>query len=444
MTDSNPGIELERGFVRVVGVRALAASIFNVTVGGGIFVLPAVVAGISGAAAPLAYVVCALAMGLIALCFAEAGSRVSLTGGPYAYVEIALGPIAGLLAGTLLWLLGTLAAAAVASAFAAAIAVFWPPLGTPVARGAILVLLFVALAAINIRGTREGTRLVEVVTVAKLLPLLLLIVAGLALGGSRASGAIGPVSAASLGRSVMVLVFAFAGLESALVPSGEIRHPARTVPRALLIAMIAVTALYVLLQYVAQRTLGVEQLAHETGAPLAAAARVLAGETGAMVIAAGAAISMFGYVSGMMLAIPRAVYAFGRDGILPPILGRVHPRFHTPAVAIAVHAAVVLGLALTSGFVRLVVLSNVSVLVLYLMCCISTIQLRRLDVRSAGNPLFLPGGPVIPLAASAVVLWILAQATIEELATVGAVLLGSLFLFGANRLRPGPPRATFG
>src|SRR5690349_8174952 len=113
MTETNP--TSERSLVRALGTWALAAGVVNVTVGGGIFRLPSNVAASLGAAAPIAYVVCAVAMGLIVLCFAEAGSRVSLTGGPYAYVELAFGPYAGFLTGVLIWLLGTTAVAAVST-----------------------------------------------------------------------------------------------------------------------------------------------------------------------------------------------------------------------------------------------------------------------------------------------------------------------------------------
>src|SRR5918912_1181768 len=117
-----------------------------------------------GSRAPLAYLVCALAMGLVVLCFAEAGSRVSLTGGPYAYVEVAFGPFAGFLSGVLLWTLSSFAAAAVSSAFAGALAAFWAPLAQPVPRAILLATVFAALAAVNVRGVQAGMRLVEVVT----------------------------------------------------------------------------------------------------------------------------------------------------------------------------------------------------------------------------------------------------------------------------------------
>src|SRR5687768_16210971 len=214
-----------RQLVRALGVRALAATTVNVIVGGGIFGLPSEVAQGLGAAAPLAYLVCAVAMGLIVLCFADAGSRVSSSGGPYAYVEVALGPFVGFLAGVLLWLVVSFATAAVASVFAASVAAFSEVLAAPLARTFVLATLFLTLAIVSIRGVRQGTRLIEIVTVAKLLPLIILVAVGaFFLDSSNLSWTRTP-SLAEVGRTSIVLFFAFAGLESALVPSGEIRDP---------------------------------------------------------------------------------------------------------------------------------------------------------------------------------------------------------------------------
>ncbi|MGI8496657.1 MAG: APC family permease [Gemmatimonadaceae bacterium] len=428
--------ERDESLVRAVGVRGLAATAFNVMIGGGIFVLPAVVAGSLGRSAPAAYLVCALAMTLIVLCLAEAGSRVSLTGGPYAYVETALGPLVGFLAGMLLWLLGSFATAAVASAFAGSVAVLAPALGGTLPRTVVLVVLFALLAAVNVTGVRQGTRLIEVVTVAKLLPLMALVVAGLVVAGGRLPTAVSfDAPPAALGRAVIVLVFIFAGIESALVPSGELRDPARTVPWALLIAMAGATALYLAIQMVAQAVLGPEALAAETTAPLAAVGRAIAGPAGALIIAAGASISMFGHVSGMTLAMPRALYAFGRDGILPGWMAAVHPRFRTPYVAIVVQASIACTLAATGSFAQLAILANVSVLVLYLLCCVAAWQLQRRDVRTGGVPFRVPGAGVIPLLAIVLIVWILSHATLREFSVVGGAVLAGSLVFVATRGR---------
>ena len=429
-------LDTEHALERAIGVRGLAATAFNVTVGGGIFVLPAVVAAAIGPSAPVAYVVVAAAMGLIVLCFAQAGSRVSLTGGPYAYVEIALGKYVGFLVGTLLWLVGTTATAAVGSAFIGSIAVFWAPLAQPIPRALILALVFVLFGALNIRGTRQSTRFLELVTIVKLLPLIVFVVIGAALAHGGAPDVFGNLAPAKLGRSVIVLIFAFAGIEFALVPSGEVKDPARTVPRALFMAMTAITILYVSIQYVAQMILG-PQLALEQAAPLTSAARAVAGSGGAIFIGVCASISMFGYVSGMMLTAPRALYAFGRDGILPPIFARIHRKYDTPAVAIAAQCTMTFIVAVTGGFAELAILSNIAVLVLYLFCCISAWELRRRNVQAGGTPFRIPGGAAVPFLAVVVILWILSNATVKEFSVIGGVLVvaSGLFLVAPRRAR---------
>lgn len=437
MTDfTNSSAPIDRGLVRALGTRALAATAFNVTVGGGIFVLPAVVAASIGPSAPLAYVVCAIAMGLIVLCFAQAGSRVTLTGGPYAYVETAFGPFVGFLAGVLLWLMAILATSAVSSAFAASLATLWSPLGTPIARALVLAAEYGLLAWLNVRGTRQGARLVEIVTVAKLLPLVLFVVVGLALARGPAPDVFGAISAPTLGRSIIVLIFAFAGIESALVPSGEVQDPARTVPRALAIAMVAVTLLYVAIQYVAQKILGAS-LAMEQAAPLVSAGRVIAGTAGATFIAIGASISMFGHGSGMTLATPRILYAFGRDGVLPRIFTRLHPRFHTPRVAIVVQCAIMFAVALTGTFASLAIMADVSGLVVYGLCALAAWQLVRRDVREGGTPLRFPGETITPWLAIAMIVAILTQAKARELEVVAGTLAVAALLYLVRRREMG-------
>ncbi|MGH7650103.1 MAG: APC family permease, partial [Gemmatimonadaceae bacterium] len=249
---SQPG---EEGLVRALGVPGLAATTFNIMIGGGIFVLPAVAAAALGARAPLAYLVCALAMSLVLICFAESGSRVASTGGPYVYVTLAFGPFAGFLSGVLLWVVAVFAVAAVSSALAGSAAVLWPALGQPIPRAAVIVGMLGLVTAINVRGVRGGARLVELLAVVKLLPLFAFVIAG-AFVAHAALPSAPNVAGGDLGRTVVVLIFAFAGSESALVPSGEVRDPARTVPRALALAMVTVMLLYIAVQLVAQRVLG--------------------------------------------------------------------------------------------------------------------------------------------------------------------------------------------
>jgi amino acid transporter len=426
----------EQGFVRAIGVRGLTASIVNTTIGAGIFVLPALVARDLGSAAPLAYLACALAMTFVVASFAMAGSRVSLTGGIYAYVEVAFGPLIGFLTGFLVWLSCLLAAASVASALAASVASAAPVFGVPVIRVLGIGLVFATFAWVNVRGVAIGTRLVETITVTKLLPLLLLIVAGL-FWVRPEHLAIEWAAPDRIGTASITLIFAFMGIEIALVPSGEIREPSRTVPRAIFLALGVTTLIYLMLQLVAHAVLG-PALATFADAPLAEVASRVLGPVGRTVVLVGGAISMLGFLSGDALGTPRTLYAFAREGLLPAAVGRLHPRFRTPWVAIIVHAVIAWALASIGSFGVLVLLANVALLVSYLLCCLAAIELRRRNVQTGGSPFVPPGGPLVPALACVVVLWLLSHATAQEFAvTAGAVLVaGLLFAWRSMRTRP--------
>ncbi|MFL5607094.1 MAG: APC family permease, partial [Gemmatimonadaceae bacterium] len=255
--------------VRAIGTLALAASIVNLTVGGGIFRLPSGVAASLGAAAPLAYLACTIAMGLIVVCFADAGSRVSMTGGPYAYVETAFGPFVGFMSGALLWVGITFAFAAVSSFFGDALLALAPSIGV-LGKRIALVAVLAALAIANARGVRGVTRFNTVATIAKVAPLVLLIVVGaFFMRRENLAWTVTPTSG-SVARASILLLFAFLGIESALVPSGEVVNPSRTVPRAIFGAMGTIALLYVSVQMVAQGLLGSRLAGDPT--PLATAA----------------------------------------------------------------------------------------------------------------------------------------------------------------------------
>jgi basic amino acid/polyamine antiporter, APA family len=424
----------DAGLIRSLGTFALAASIVNVTIGGGIFRLPADMAATLGATAPLAYVLCAIAMALIVLCLAEAGSRVALSGGPYAYIEVAFGPFIGFLSGFVLWMVLTFAMAAVATVLMANLGALVPVLSTPLASSLALVVIYAVFAGVNVLGVERGARVNTILTVAKILPLLLLIVGGLFAIDAVNLTVTNPPSMGTLARSSILLIFAFAGIEAALVPGGEVRDPARTVPIAILIAMIAVTLLYAGLQFVAQGVLG-PALATSKAAPLADAAGIALGGWARQLLLIGAVVSMLGHVGAMILAVPRTLFAFARDGFLPAALARTHPEHKSPVVAILVQCALVLVLALTSTFERLAVLANISVLVVYGLCCVATWQLRRRDVRAGGTPFKVPLPGVVIVLACAMIAWMLSSVTRAEWLAFGIALAVGAGIFVMRRTR---------
>ncbi len=416
---------VDHQLVRGIGIPALTANIVSSTIGAGIFVIPATVAKGLGSAAPLAFVCCAIAMVLFVTCFAIAGSRVSLTGGLYAYVEVAFGRYVGFLAGMLYFLTALGAVAGVVNVLANSVALVVPFLGGPVMRIIVMLAVYGSLVLINIRGVRQGAGAVTVITVAKLLPLLLFICVGIFFihwGGWPSSK--------SLGDAVILLIFAFVGIEVALIPSGEVKNPARTVPRSAYLALVITTIVYLMIQLVAQGTLGPD-LANHPDAPLAESAAQFLGNLGRMILLTGASISAFGFVTSDILSSPRMIFAFGRDGALPQFFAHVHPRYRSPDVAIITYATLAFLLSISGTFEKLAVLSNVAVLLMYLLCCAACWVLVQRDVRADGaQPFNFPGMKIVPALAILAIIWILAHATVREFLVTGIVLaLSSVFYF---------------
>ncbi|MDY6945774.1 MAG: APC family permease [Pseudomonadota bacterium] len=421
---------------RELGTRQLAANIFNYIVGSGIFVLPAFAVLQLGSAAPLAYLACAVIIGLVVMCFAEAGSRVSATGGPYAYVETALGPMFGFVAGCLVITTGGSAAAAVSSVLARSILTLVPDPSIWVNRAMILLLISV-LVAINYRGVKTGARVIEGVTVAKLLPLLAFIGIGVFfIEPSNLAWSGVPETSAVLGTAGIVM-FAFSGIEGALIPSGEVKNPSKTVPRAAFLALGAATLLYLAIQFVALGILGTA-LADDRTTPLASAADAVVGPTGRTVLVVGAVISMFGYLSANVLSEPRGLFAMSRDHFLPRLLATVHPSFRTPHIAIVSYGVVIACIALSGTYETLTIFANLSALMLYFLCAIAAYVLRKRNVRSDGEPFLTPGGPLVPIAACTSIAWLFYETVTTRQFVALLIVLAvvfSLYFLRAWRLK---------
>ena len=419
---------------RVIGIGGLAAAIFNITIGAAIFVLPAYMASQLGAAAPLAYIVCAVATALIALCIAEAGSRVPHSGGPYAYVGTAFGPYTGFLCGVLLWLGITIAMGAVATVFADAVGGLLPVLGGTLPRIILLTAAYGGLALVNIRGTALGSQVSGIATIAKIIPLIAFVALGLP-HVHAANLALGPLpSLPRLGRAGLLLMFAFFGMESALQVSGEVRDAARSVPRAVALAVTAVGVLYISVQLVAQGILGPALAAPETAkAPLAAAAVQFAGSTGSALILIAMIVSTFGFMTATMLSTPRTLFALAVDGYLPKPVAAVHPAHHTPYVAIAIQAVIVWAIASTGSYVKLAILANVPILLVYFGCCLAVWRLRRLDAGAADKPFVMPGGRVVPWLGAGLIVGLLLTATWQAWAVTAGVMAAASLAFLARR-----------
>lgn len=423
----------DRGLSRGIGPLALAATIVNIVVGAGIFSLPAGMAKAAGPYALVAYLVCALVMGAVVLCCAEAGSRVPTSGGLYGYVDAAFGPLAGFVAGVLLWLSCVLAAGGIAAALAAALGKLVPELAGALPRAAIIIGVIGLLTWINCISVRAASRFIAVATAVKLIPLVLFIgVGAFFVDPSRLSAGSAP-GIDGIGRAIILSLFAFQGMETVLGASGEIRDPARTLPRALIGAMAFVAVLYISIQVVAQGLLGGALAASAT--PLADALATVDPRLGLLILV-GTAISMGGWLGSDLLGAPRVLFAFARDGFLPKALGQLSARSQVPTAAIIVHALIAIALAITGTFEQLAVLSVLAGCVLYIGACLAAWRLDRRGVALLGPALKLRGLLLWAVLGTVGMVVIIALARpIEIAALVGSVVV-SIALYWIVRRRP--------
>jgi basic amino acid/polyamine antiporter, APA family len=414
---------------RVIGVSGVALTAFNCVVGVGIFGLPGLVAAVVGSSAIFAYVVCLVLIGLIALCLAEAGSRVSDAGGVYAYASSAFGPVVGGVAGALFLFASLIGStAALARFFMDTLASVWPIFAQPILNFLALVFLYGGLALINIRGTRDGNRLTITFGILKFVPLALLVIVG-AFSIEPANLTWTELPAIDrIGDGALILFFAFIGIESGLSISGETRNPARTIPRAVALALGMVALLYIGLQTVTQGVLGAALATSQT--PLVDTAGAVLGPWGAQLLILLTLVSAGGYLAADMLGSPRIAHALAHSGQLPRVLRAVHPRFATPSVSIAVYAASVIAVAASGSFRQIAVLAVAGTLVLYLICCLGVLRLRAKNIAAAGLPFVAPGGPIVPVAAAAIILWLLSTLAMREMiATLSFVVIAALIYY---------------
>ena len=432
-------LEGEAALIRAVGTLALAAAVINVIVGGGIFRMPAPLAKEMGAAAPLALVAGALAIVPVALCFAAVGSRTHATGGPYTYVRATFGRFAGFLAGALMWISHVASSAGVAAAFTLQVASLLPALDGPLARTALLTALYGGLFALNAFGIRLGAGAIAALAALKLTPLFLLAGIGVFFvdwsAVSLAPGDIPSVSA--LGASMVLVMFAYSGMETALVPSGEVRDPARNVPRATMAAILLVVLLYLGLQIVGQGVLG---------AALARSAVPIADTAGALwapgrtLLLVTACISMAGFLLGNLLGSSRLLFALGRDGWLPRAFGRVSASHRVPLLGLFAHAAIAWALAVAGTFDTLALISGGAICLVYICVALAAWRAQTLDLRERGAPFALPCGPLIPLVSIAIMAAILLTLKREEWLAIGVSLAALVLVYALLRLRRAPWR----
>lgn len=374
--------------VRVLGRWTMVALVINAVIGSGIFGLPDDIAREIGPAAPWAYVLAALGVATLMGIYAELGAQSTDAGGSYLWARDAFGRHAGIQMGWFVWLTRLASGAANANLFVVYLGEFWPGATASGPRAFLLTTILGLLTFLNYRGVRTGALMSNVFTVAKLAPLALLIVAGLLFAHKIPAPAplIEPGASHWL-NALVVLLFAYGGFETAMIPLAEAKNPARDVPFALLTGLMVIAGFYTLLHCVAMWT--VPALA-DSQRPLADAARTLFGDHAAQAVSIGAMVSTFGFLCAQLVAVPRLTYALAIGGDFPAVFGQVHPKYRTPGASIILWGLLVLALALYGSFIWNAVLSVASRIVTYVMVCGAFVRLRR--TRPPQGTFRLPAG----------------------------------------------------
>jgi APA family basic amino acid/polyamine antiporter len=425
---STPEVAPQPDLVRGIRRWDFVALIVNITIGAGILGLPAKIYALVGDYSLVAYGVSAAVVALIILCFAEVSSRFSGAGGPYLYAREAFGPLVGFEVGWLLWVSRLASFAALCNLFVEYAAYFWPAVGGGVGRAALMTGLVASLTWLNLVGVRVASLVNNLFTVSKLVLLLLFTAVGLCFVDWHAfSFAVRPTYP-SFSGAVLLLIFTFSGFDVAAIPAGEIQQPQRNVPFALFTAIGTVAVLFLLVQVVCIGTLPGLATAER---PLAAATARFMGPAAAAGVAAAAMLTALGTLNALMLTGPRLLFALAEQGQIPAFFGKLHPRFRTPYVALAVSAALKLGLAISGTFLYALTLSTIIRLTYFALTCAALPVLRR-RYPSRPAPFRVWGGGSVAVVCVGLCLWLLSNSKgteARDVAVAAVAGLGLYFLF---------------
>ncbi len=429
------------GFLRAVSRWEIVALSVNDVIGSGVYlILPVAAATLLGPASVWAILAAGLAVLLLVLCFAEAASLFDRQGGAIVYTRAAFGEFIGFEVGWMTWIARISAIASLSVFFARAVGYLWDGANHGLGQALTIVLPLAGLTWINVRGVKSGATTAVVLAVGKTVPLAVLVVVGVfAISWQR----VFPVPAPEQGhftKAALLVLYAYAGFENTAAPAGEFKNPRRDVPFALVTQVLLVTAIYTLVQLVA---IGTVPDLGRSQTPLADAGRLLLGPFGGFLLTLGAVLSVLGTNNNTVLAGARYLYALAEAGRLPHVFTRIHPRYHTPSVAILTNSGVALALiaidaassAIRPGSLRvaeeLAVLSTIARLATYMGTCLAVPVLRR-KLPSTPRTIRLPGGPVIPIAALIICVVFLSAAETKNFVAGAIALAVGALVYGAR------------
>lgn len=389
--------------------------VINGVIGSGIFGLPSKAFKEVGVYSIAAFFICAIAVFIIILCFAEVSSRFDKTGGPYLYALSSFGPLPAFLTGWLLLLTRFITYAALINLLVTYLSVFsdWFTLSS--SRIITIVLLTLVLAYINHVGVKNSTHVNNFLTIAKLLALLLFIVVGFFFIKGENYQAKELPGFNSFSSTVLLLVFAFGGFESVLVNSGEVKNPEKNLPFALLLAALIIAAIYMLVQIVSIGTLPSLSSAEK---PLAEASQLFMGNAGAIIITLGAVVSITGTLNAIMLVGSRLPFAFSEENQFPKLFSFIHPTYKTPTLSLLLFVTVTIIVSLAYSFIEAAQLSAITRVMIYAIVCITLIILRKKKPGQVGF-FKIKHGIVVGILGVLIAIWLLTSAKQEDITVIG-------------------------
>ena len=415
---------VNEGLKRELGVLDIAVSVVNITVGSGIFLLPALVAAILGNASILAYIFCGLLYFCIMLCYAEMSGRITNSGGGYVYIEKAFGPFAGFIANNLFWFCGVSISAALCNGIADILSVPFPVFNEQFYRILLFIVLIAFVCYYNITGVKQSMKMAKVLTLLKLLPLVLIVIVGLFQLNVNNLKWNGLPSANDLGTASLILFAAFLGGESAATMGGEMKDPKRTGPFGILAGVASVIIFYMLVHLVAQSSLGASLSTQK--APLAATAGIELGKWALQLLLVCGIISIFGCLFSIVMAFSRVIFAGAFNDRLPKFLSKVHTRYATPYWSIIALSALALILACTGGYRTLIVIATASMMLVFVGVVLALIKFKLTkDERYAATGFKIPGGIVVPVIALITLGWFLSHSKKNEITGI-CIFIGLL------------------
>jgi amino acid transporter len=415
--------------LREIGRFSLTLLVINSVIGSGIFGLPSAVIALLGAWSPVAVLIAGLLVFIVVLCFAEVGSRFDDAGGPYLYIREAFGPALGFQVGWMLVWIRILAGSASLNLLVAYAGTIAPGVLTPLGRALTITAATVIVTAINIAGVRNAAWTVNVFTVAKLLPLALLVGLG-AFHINKNVIATQAVSAPNWTEAVLLLVFAYGGFESAVIPGSETRNPKRDTAFALIMAMAAVMVIYLFVQFTVVGTLS---HAAQSSTPIASALGQIMGPAGSVIGSLGVVVSVYGWLMGFAMLTPRILYSMAQRGELPAVVGSVHPKFRTPHTAIVLNSIAGLAFALFSSFAQAATLAAIARLGIFALVGAALIVFRSKNAEAPGFR--VPYGRLVAAAGIVFSVWLIATRSFAQL-WILVVIVGAGALLWILRSSP--------